>query len=36
MNIKQNSKILKLLYILKNHEEEIKEAKQTKKDIGNF
>ena len=32
MNIKENSKILKLSYIFNNYEEEIKEAKQTKKD----
>lgn len=31
MNIKENCKILKLSYIFKNYEEEIKEAKQTKK-----
>ncbi len=31
MNIKENSKILKLSYIFKNYESEIKEAKQTKK-----
>lgn len=36
MNIKENCKILKLSYILKNYEEEIKEAKQTKKDVGIF
>lgn len=36
MNIKENSKILKLSYIFRNYEEEIKEAKQTKKDIGIF
>ena len=36
MNIKENSKILKLSYIFKNYEEEIKEAKQTKKDVGIF
>ena len=33
MNIKENCKILKLSYIFKNYEEEIKEAKQTKKDV---
>ena len=36
MNIKENCKILKLSYIFKNYEEEIKEAKQTKKDVGIF
>lgn len=36
MNIQENCKILKLSYIFKNHEEEIKEAKQTKKDVGIF
>ncbi len=36
MNIKENSKILKLSYVLKNYENEIKEAKQTKKDYENF
>lgn len=36
MNIKENSKILKLSYIFKNYEEEIKEAKHTKKDVGIF
>lgn len=36
MNIKENCKILKLSYILKNYEEEIKEAKQTKKDVEIF
>ena len=36
MNIKENSKILKLSYIFKNYEEEIKEAKQIKKDVGIF
>ena len=36
MNIKENCKILKLSYIFKNYEEEIKEAKQTKKDVGVF
>ncbi len=36
MNIKENSKILKLSYVFNNYEEEIKEAKQTKKDIGTF
>ena len=30
MNIKENSKILKLSYIFKNYEEEIKEAKHKK------
>lgn len=32
MNIKENSKILKLSYIFKNYESEIKEAKQVKKE----
>ena len=36
MNIKENSKILKLSYVFKNYEDEIKEAKQTKKDYGIF
>ena len=36
MNIKENSKILKLSYVLKNYEDEIKEAKQTKKDYEKF
>lgn len=36
MNIKENCKILKLSYIFKNYEEEIKEAKQTKKDYKIF
>ena len=36
MNIKENSKILKLSYIFHNYEDEIKEAKQTKKDVGTF
>ena len=36
MNIKENCKILKLSYIFKNYEEEIKEAKQTKKDVEIF
>lgn len=36
MNIKENSKILKLSYVLKNYEDEIKEAKQTKKDYEIF
>ena len=36
MNIKENSKILKLSYIFNNYENEIKEAKQTKKDAGTF
>lgn len=36
MKIKENSKILKLSYIFNNYEEEIAEAKQTKKDIGIF
>lgn len=36
MNIKENSKILKLSYIFKNYEDEIKEAKQSKKDVGIF
>ena len=36
MRIKENSKILKLSYIFNNYEEEITEAKQTKKDIGIF
>ena len=31
MRIKENSKILKLSYIFNNYEEEITEAKQTKK-----
>lgn len=36
MNIKENSKILKLSYVFNNYENEIKEAKQTKKDYGTF
>ena len=36
MNIKENSKILKLSYVFKNYESEIKEAKQTKKDYEIF
>lgn len=36
MNIKENSKILKLSYVFNNYEDEIKEAKQTKKDHGTF
>ena len=36
MNIKENSKILKLSYIFNNYESEIKEARQTKKDVGIF
>ena len=36
MNIKENSKILKLSYVFNNYENEIKEAKQTKKDYGVF
>lgn len=36
MKIKENSKILKLSYIFNNYEDEIKEAKQTKKDAGVF
>lgn len=36
MNIKENSKILKLSYVLKNYEDEIKEANQMKKDYGTF
>ena len=36
MNIKENSKILKLSYVFKNYESEIKEAKQTKKDYETF
>ena len=36
MNIKENSKILKLSYIFNNYENEIKEAKQTKKDPEKF
>lgn len=36
MNIKENSKILKLSYVFKNYENEIKEAKQTKKDYEKF
>ena len=36
MNIKENSKILKLSYVLKNYENEIKEAKQIKKDYELF
>ena len=34
MRIKENSKILKLSYVLKNYEDEIKEAKQTKFSLG--
>ena len=36
MNIKENSKILKLSYIFNNYESEIKEARQTKKDPEKF
>ena len=36
MNIKENSKILKLSYIFNNYENEIKEARQTKKDPERF
>ena len=36
MKIKENSKILKLSYIFNNYEDEIKEAKHTKKDVGVF
>lgn len=36
MNIKEISKILKLSYVLKNYEDEIKEANQMKKDYGMF
>ena len=36
MNIKENSKILKLSYVSNNYENEIKEAKQIKKDYGVF
>lgn len=36
MNIKENSKILKLSYIFKNYESEIKEAKQVKKELDVF
>ena len=36
MNIKENSKILKLSYIFNNYENEIKEARQTKKDPETF
>lgn len=36
MKIKENSKILKLSYVYNNYEDEIKEAKQTKKDYGEF
>ena len=36
MKIKENSRILKLSYVFNNYEEEIKEAKQTKKDVGIF
>lgn len=36
MNIKENSKILKLSYVFKNYESEIKEAKQTQKDYEEF
>ena len=36
MKIKENSKDLKLSYIYNNYQEEIKEAKQTKKDAGIF
>lgn len=36
MNIKENSKTLKLSYVFNNYEDEIKEAKQTKKDIEIF
>lgn len=36
MNIKENSKILKLSYIFNNYENDVKEAKQTKKDYDIF
>ena len=36
MKIKENSRILKLSYVFNNYEEEIKEAKQTKKEVGIF
>ena len=36
MSIKENSKILKLSYIFNNYEDEIKEAKQTRKDYEKF
>ena len=36
MKIKENSRILKLSYIFNNYEDEIKEAKQTKKDVETF
>lgn len=36
MNIKENSRILKLSYVFKNYESEIKEAKQIKKDYETF
>ena len=36
MNIKENSKILKLSYVFNNYENEIKEAKQIKKDYETF
>ena len=36
MKIKENSRILKLSYVFNNYEDEIKEAKQTKKDVGIF
>ena len=36
MKIKENSRNLKLSYIYNNYEDEIKEAKQTKKDTGIF
>ena len=36
MKIKENSRILKLSYVYNNYEEEIKEAKQTKKEVGIF
>ena len=36
MNIKENSRELRLSYIFRNFESEIKEAKQLKKDPGTF
>ncbi len=36
MKIKENSRILKLSYVFNNYENEIKEAKQTKKDYEKF
>lgn len=36
MKIKENSRILKLSYVFNNYENEVREAKQTKKDYEKF